>query len=89
MQPAKPLAASKKAALASVTCDRQPEQVGRRRPSPRRGGLAGVEQLDRPPRPDRPVAEQAADEPTLDPPAADPEAEGREQIEDDVSSLPV
>ena len=88
MQPAKPCAASKKAALASVT------RTAVRRSSDgtvagARRGLAVREQLDGPARPDRPVAEQAADDPPLDRAARRLDPVGGHEVGTMASSLPV
>ena len=65
MHPAKPLAASKNAALASVTSTPARSSARRHRARARRR-VTLAEQRDRALRPHRPVAEQAADDPALD-----------------------
>ena len=83
MQPAKPWAASKNAALASVTCDGRREQLGRDVVGPSRRWRTSSSKLDRPARPDRPVAQQPADDPRARL-GRRPEAERRQQVEHDV-----
>ena len=82
MQPAKPWAASKNAALASVTSTPALQQRRRHLLGARRR-LTLVEQRDRTARPHRPVAEQAADDPALDRHAVAREPERRHQIAHD------
>ena len=65
MHPAKPFAASKNAALASVISTPRRSKLVRHSPSAR-GRVALVEQRHGAPRPDRPVAQEAADDPALD-----------------------
>ena len=84
MQPAKPLATSKIAALASVVGDGQTKQIRRDAFGLSRGVVAGVEKLDRPASPDGPMAQQPSDDPSLDLPAADREPVRSEQVEHDV-----
>ena len=84
MQPAKPLAASKKAALASVTSMPRRSSSGRAPGRRRDAALALVEQLDRPASSRPPSARAARRRSGARPSSADGEAERREQVGDDV-----
>ena len=83
MQPAKPCAASKMAAFASVSCSAQVSSWAGTR-SRVREPPALLQQLDRPLRPTRPLTQQPADDPQPHLAASGRDAELRQQIEQDV-----
>ena len=84
MQPAKPLAASKKAALQSVTSTARRSSSAGIGPPPSMARWHSLQQFDRLSRPDRPVAQQPADDPALDRAARPREAVRRQQVQHDV-----